>query len=86
MGERASRAGMNGINCVVRSHEYVPQGIMIQHGGYVVTVFSARDYDYKDKKDPGEQNCGAIISVTLDHTEGRDVIRLRAKIIEKCVT
>ena len=85
-GERASRAGMNGINCVVRSHEYVPQGIMIQHGGYVVTVFSARDYDYKDKKDPGEQNCGAIISVTLDHTEGRDVIRLRAKIIEKCVT
>ena len=59
---------------------------MIHHGGYVVTVFSARDYDYKDSSDLGEQNCGAIISVTRDHTDAGDVVRLRAKIIEKCTS
>ena len=84
-GPDVSRAfcHMNGLKCVVRSHEYVPQGVMIQHGGYLATVFSARDYDYHDAKDTGAQNDGAIISVTHDAGADRDVLRLKAKIIQK---
>ena len=84
-GPDVSRAfcHMNGLKCVVRSHEYVPQGVMIQHGGYLATVFSARDYDYHDAKDAGAQNDGAIISVTHDAGADRDVLRLKAKIIQK---
>ncbi|KAH8081729.1 phosphoprotein phosphatase [Aureococcus anophagefferens] len=58
-------------------------GVMIQHGGYLATVFSARDYDYHDAKDTGAQNDGAIISVTHDAGADRDVLRLKAKIIQK---
>ncbi|KAH8081698.1 phosphoprotein phosphatase [Aureococcus anophagefferens] len=84
-GPDVSRAfcHMNGLKCVVRSHEYVPQGVMIQHGGYLATVFSARDYDYHDAKDTGAQNDGAIIAVTHDAGADRDVLRLKAKIIQK---
>lgn len=84
-GPDVSRAfcHMNGLRCIVRSHEYVPQGVMIQHGGYLATVFSARDYDYHDDEDKGVQNDGAIISVTHDIGPDRDVIRLKAKIIGK---
>ena len=39
--------------------------------------------DYHDAKDTGAQNDGAIISVTHDAGADRDVLRLKAKIIQK---
>jgi serine/threonine-protein phosphatase 5 len=37
--------GANGLDLVVRSHEYVNGGFRANHGGRVVTIFSAPDYE-----------------------------------------
>jgi len=58
----------NGIRMVVRSHEYVPEGFRWAHGGRLVTVFSARDYDYDAETNTCEQNDGAILFVTRENT------------------
>lgn len=33
-----------GIDVIIRSHQYVPEGYKVMHSGHLVTLFSARDY------------------------------------------
>jgi diadenosine tetraphosphatase ApaH/serine/threonine PP2A family protein phosphatase len=50
----------NGLQLVVRSHQVVRNGFQIQHGGRLVTVFSAPSYCGRDSND------SAIALITLD--------------------
>lgn len=59
------------IQLVVRSHQFVPEGYRIMHGGHLVTVFSARDYH------DSETNSGALLLVARDHEEN---LRVRPKV------
>eukprot|EP00928_Gymnodinium_smaydae_P032137 TRINITY_DN23355_c0_g1_i1.p1 TRINITY_DN23355_c0_g1~~TRINITY_DN23355_c0_g1_i1.p1 ORF type:complete len:756 (+),score=193.05 TRINITY_DN23355_c0_g1_i1:101-2368(+) len=49
-----------GINLVVRSHQYVRQGYKVMHGGHLITLFSARNYFAEDDND------GAMLLVAPD--------------------
>lgn len=60
----------HGASVLVRSHEYVDKGIMMMHGGHVITVFSARNYDDR------VQNDGALLLVFFDDEKN---LRIRAK-------
>ena len=33
-----------GIDVIIRSHQYVPEGYKVMHSGHLITLFSARDY------------------------------------------
>mmetsp|Transcript_14061 Transcript_14061/g.52753 ORF Transcript_14061/g.52753 Transcript_14061/m.52753 type:complete len:393 (+) Transcript_14061:649-1827(+) len=56
----------NALRMVIRSHEYVPEGFRWAHGGRLLTVFSARDYDFDPSTNTCEQNDGAILYVTRE--------------------
>jgi len=49
-----------GINVIVRSHQYVPQGYKVMHGGHMITLFSARNYVGQDEND------GALLLLAPD--------------------
>ena len=34
----------NGVEVVIRSHQFVKEGFKLMHSGHLLTVFSARDY------------------------------------------
>ncbi len=34
----------NRVQVVIRSHQYIPDGYRIMHGGHLINVFSARNY------------------------------------------
>mmetsp|Transcript_116371 Transcript_116371/g.336116 ORF Transcript_116371/g.336116 Transcript_116371/m.336116 type:complete len:742 (+) Transcript_116371:81-2306(+) len=40
-----------GLNIIIRSHQYVPQGYKVMHGGHMITLFSARNYVGQDEND-----------------------------------
>lgn len=48
------------INIVIRSHQYVPQGYKVMHGGHMITLFSARNYVGEDDND------GALLLLAPD--------------------
>jgi len=58
------------VQLVVRSHQYVAEGVKWMHGGRLVTVFSARNYLRAAKND------GALLLVAID---GHGHYRVRAK-------
>ena len=62
------------IQLVVRSHQFVPEGYRIMHGGHLITVFSARNYH------ECETNSGAILLIAQDH-EGN--LRVRPKVYKQ---
>lgn len=53
----------NNIQLIIRSHQYIPQGFKIMHGGHLITVFSARNYF---QSETGESNDGAFILLAFD--------------------
>mmetsp|Transcript_5412 Transcript_5412/g.16377 ORF Transcript_5412/g.16377 Transcript_5412/m.16377 type:complete len:677 (+) Transcript_5412:71-2101(+) len=60
----------NGIQLIIRSHQWVPVGFKIMHEGRLVTLFSARNY-------AGEfENCASTLLVATDE-QGR--LRVRPK-------
>eukprot|EP00038_Savillea_parva_P003507 m.126694 g.126694 ORF g.126694 m.126694 type:complete len:692 (-) comp11194_c0_seq4:242-2317(-) len=60
----------NGIDVVVRSHQWVARGYKVMHGGHLLTVFSARNYfDVED-------NDGALLLIAED---AEAAIRIRPK-------
>lgn len=52
----------NGLQTIIRSHECVPNGFKYDHGGRIVTVFSASNYN---KVREGNRACAAVIDSTL---------------------
>jgi len=48
------------VNLVIRSHQYVPQGYKVMHGGHMITLFSARNYVGE------EDNDGALLLLAPD--------------------
>ena len=58
-----------GLELIVRSHQYVPEGVRFAHSGHVVTVFSARNYH-------GEDNDAALLLFALDE---QGALRVRPK-------
>ena len=66
---RASRVAM-----IIRSHQWVPHGYKVMHGGRLCTVFSARNYT------GGSLNDGALFLVAEDD-EGN--LRVRPKRLMK---
>jgi len=51
-----------GINLVIRSHQYVRQGYKVMHGGHLITLFSARNYLAEEDT----ENDGAMLLLTPD--------------------
>ena len=41
----------NNVSMVVRSHQWVPHGYKVMHGGRLLTVFSARNYEGRVRND-----------------------------------
>ena len=39
------------VQVIIRSHEFVPEGFKIMHGGHLMTVFSARNYFSEETND-----------------------------------
>ena len=79
----------NRVRMIVRSHEYVPEGFRWAHGGRLLTVFTARDYDYDPETNTAEQNDGAILFVTRqgsDDSGGSDnnfSLKVTAKVLHR---
>lgn len=61
----------NKISIIIRSHEYASAGFKIMHGGQLITVFSARDYD-----NARVNNDSALLLIFLDDNND---LRIRAK-------
>jgi diadenosine tetraphosphatase ApaH/serine/threonine PP2A family protein phosphatase len=59
----------NGIQLVIRSHQFVPEGYRIMHDGKLVTVFSARNYTGVNLT-----NDGALL-LLADDENGQLVVR-----------
>jgi len=59
-----------GLKLVVRSHQFVPDGVKFMHGGHLATLFSARNYHESEKND------SALLLISRDE-EG--ALRVRAK-------
>ena len=59
-----------GVQLIIRSHQYVEEGVKFMHGGRLVTVFSARNYLRAAKND------GALLLLA---TDGHGHVRVRAK-------
>ena len=51
----------NGLRMVVRSHQWEREGFRFMHGGRLLTVFSARDYDQSSNPDGLAHNHGAVV-------------------------
>ena len=60
-----------GVAVVIRSHQYVREGVKFMHGGRLITVFSARNY-----LGAGSANDGGLLLVAPDE-EGN--LRIRSK-------
>tara|TARA_B110001452_G_scaffold190044_1_gene160224 strand:- start:633 stop:2594 length:1962 start_codon:yes stop_codon:yes gene_type:complete len=63
-----------GVQLVVRSHQYVREGIKFMHGGRLATLFSARNYL------PPTENDGALLLIAPDE-QGN--LRVRAKRLQQ---
>lgn len=63
-----------GIQLIIRGHQFVPEGYRIMHGGRLITVFSARNYFER------QTNNGALLLIAHDH-EGN--LRVRPKTLQK---
>jgi len=59
-----------GIQLIIRSHQWVEEGVKFMHGGRLITVFSARNYLRAAKND------GALVLIARD---GHGHFRVRAK-------
>ena len=59
-----------GVQLIIRSHQFVTEGVKFMHSGRLVTVFSARNYLKAAKND------GALLLLAVD---GHGHIRVRAK-------
>ena len=69
----ASFCAANGIDLVVRSHQFVHRGYKVMHGGHLMTLFSARNYAGGHAKD----------SALLRHVHnGEGQLRVRAKCLQ----
>lgn len=53
-----------GINLVIRSHQFVRQGFKVMHGGHLITLFSARNYLWEDGE--ASENDAAILLLATD--------------------
>ena len=58
------------VTLVVRSHQYVREGVKFMHGGHLATLFSARNYFELDTND------SALLLVAADE---QGALRVRAK-------
>ena len=58
------------VQLIVRSHQFVAEGVKFMHSGRLVTVFSARNYVRAAKND------AALLLIAID---GHGHLRLRAK-------
>lgn len=86
--QTAAFCAREGLSLVVRSHQCVPGGFRVLHGGRLVTVFSARDYgqDYGRRQgddascagSPQRANEGALLLFAVDD-EGN--LRMRTKVL-----
>ena len=64
------------LQCIVRAHECVANGILLAHSGKVITVFSAANYTERI------QNCGAVLEIVpVTEATGDTVLQLTAKAI-----
>jgi diadenosine tetraphosphatase ApaH/serine/threonine PP2A family protein phosphatase len=59
-----------GVQLVVRSHQFVREGVKFMHAGRLATLFTARNYI------PNERNDGALLLLVPD---GQGLLRVRAK-------
>ena len=59
-----------GLQLVIRSHQFVADGVKFMHSGRLVTIFSARNYVKQAKND------AALLLMAVD---GHGHFRLRAK-------
>ncbi|CAE7547703.1 BSL3 [Symbiodinium sp. CCMP2592] len=53
-----------GINLVIRSHQFVRQGFKVMHGGHLITLFSARNYLWEDGE--ASENDAAMLLLATD--------------------
>lgn len=53
-----------GIDVVIRSHQFVRQGYKVMHGGHLITLFSARNYLLDDGE--ASHNDGAMLLIATD--------------------
>jgi diadenosine tetraphosphatase ApaH/serine/threonine PP2A family protein phosphatase len=60
-----------GLQMVIRSHQFVPEGAKFMHGGHLVTVFSARNY-----VDPQNHNDSALLLLAYDE-QGQLLVRTK---------
>jgi hypothetical protein len=60
-----------GLQMVIRSHQFVPEGAKFMHGGHLVTVFSARNY-----VDPESHNDSALLLLAYDE-QGHLLVRTK---------
>ena len=88
----------NALRMIIRSHQWEREGFRFMHGGRLLTVFSARDYDQSRCDDGLARNHGAVIFIVFDETGGetvpndvcrmcqpkpRTMLRVKAKVL-KC--
>ena len=66
----AAFCAANRISLVVRSHQFVREGVKFMHGGHLATLFSARNYFDQ------QENDSALLLVAADE-QGK--LRVRAK-------
>ena len=62
----------NGLQMVVRSHQFVSNGFKSSHSGRLMSVFSARNYDGRHPND------GALLLLARD---GDGCLRVRPKVL-----
>eukprot|EP00277_Geminigera_cryophila_P012643 CAMPEP_0179453636 /NCGR_PEP_ID=MMETSP0799-20121207/37581_1 /TAXON_ID=46947 /ORGANISM="Geminigera cryophila, Strain CCMP2564" /LENGTH=395 /DNA_ID=CAMNT_0021250875 /DNA_START=32 /DNA_END=1222 /DNA_ORIENTATION=- len=70
----ASFCKREGLCLVVRSHQYVREGVKLMHGGKLATLFSARNYM------DGAQNDSATLLIAPD---GQGMLRVRIKRLQQ---
>ena len=65
------------VDLIIRSHQWVREGVKYMHSGRLVTVFSARDYCYRPP-DLDLRNDGALLLLA---TDSLGALRVRPKIL-----
>ena len=65
------------VDLVIRSHQYVREGVKYMHSGRLITVFSARDYFFRPPHHDA-RNDGALLLLA---TDSLGALRVRPKIL-----
>jgi hypothetical protein len=70
-----------GVDIIIRSHQYVPEGYKIMHGGRLITLFSARDYLQQALLIPVPREMRNNAALILAAPDESGAIRLRFKVL-----